>query len=54
MREGGAFTDRELFAPLDPVKKKYFRILPNHVVPEGARYSREGVRREGERGKVGS
>ena len=33
------------------MKKKYFRILPGHVGPEGARYERERER-ERERGKV--
>lgn len=37
---------------VDPEKGKYFRILPNHVAPAGARYSREGVRRGREGARV--
>ncbi len=37
---------------VDPEKKKYFRILPNHVAPTGAKYSKEGVKRGREQEKV--
>ena len=33
---------------LDEEKRKYFKIMPDHVVPEGAKYSRAGVKREKE------
>lgn len=37
----------------DEDKKKYFKILPNHVAPQGAKYSQEGVKKEREVEKVG-
>ncbi|MCJ1304299.1 hypothetical protein MMC08_007111 [Hypocenomyce scalaris] len=30
----------------DEEKKKYFKILPNHVAPQGVKYSKEGLRKE--------
>lgn len=32
----------------DEAKKKYFKILPNHVAPQGSHYSKDAVRKEAE------
>jgi len=37
----------------DEAKKKYFKILPNHVAPTGAKYSVEAAKREEEEQTVG-
>lgn len=37
----------------DEEKRKYFKILPNQVAPQGAKYSQEGVKKEREVEKVG-
>lgn len=36
----------------DDDKKKYFKIQANHVAPEGAKYSRENVKKETEASRV--
>ncbi|KAI9713365.1 MAG: hypothetical protein M1812_006643 [Candelaria pacifica] len=48
---GYYFADLMLSVPSDREKKKYFKIIPNHVAPKGAQYSRENVKksRENER-----
>lgn len=42
-----------LIRQVDPEKGKYFKILPNHIAPAGAKYSRRGVMMEREERKVG-
>ena len=42
-----------LILDADEEKKKYFKILPNHVAPQGVKYSKEGLRKEMEMEKVG-
>lgn len=37
----------------DEEKRKYYKILPTHVAPQGAKYSQEGVKKEKEVEKVG-
>lgn len=39
---------------LDREKKKYFKILPNHVALRGTQYTKENVERIKENEKVGS
>lgn len=34
----------------DETKKKYFKILPNHVAPEGSKYSIASLQKEAEEG----
>ena len=38
----------------DAEKRKYFRVLANHVAPEGSKYSRQNVKKEKEQSKVGA
>ena len=36
----------------DVEKKKYFKMQPNHIAPQGSKYSKESVQREAENLKV--
>lgn len=36
----------------DPVKKKYFKVLPTHLAPKGVKYSEEAIKTEKARDSV--
>lgn len=36
----------------DTEKQKYFKVQANHVAPEGAKFSKENVRKEQENSRV--
>ena len=46
---GGLLFAKEI---IDADKKKYFKILPNHVAPPDAKYSKQNVRKERETSRV--
>lgn len=49
----GICSMRDANLNADEEKRKYFKILPNHIAPQGAKYSQEGVKKEREVEKVG-
>lgn len=36
----------------DPVKKKYFKVLPNHIAPTGVKYSEQAIKDQENNDKV--
>lgn len=50
---GGKCRARDADFTADEEKKRYFKILPNHVAPQGVKYSQEGLRKERTLEKVG-
>lgn len=37
----------------DPHKKKYFKILPNHIAPQGVIYSEQAIKKQMKKNQVG-
>lgn len=36
----------------DPVRKKYFKVLPNHIASKGVKYSKSAIKEQEDNHKV--